>query len=139
MGFEIAEDAAERARFFADAGSSPEIAAGTRGRCRRVPATCSCLGDAVANLRHVRTQPRGRGVGLALPRAADVDAGIRLDRQPVAELGERFVREAGLEEHVRTSGQWSVVGGQWYTGRQFMLHWCFNSSCMRVIAARRES
>ena len=108
MGFEPAEDFAERAGLFADADhfekQRREHAAGAGQR----QGHALSLSDGVAHLGHVRAQPAGGGVGLALPRATDVDAGVGLDGQAVAELGEGLVRESRLEEH----GKSSVVSGQ---------------------------
>ena len=103
------KDFAQRAGLLADVGhfekQRRENAAGAGQGDRQAVAA----GDGVADAGEIRADPAAGHVGLALPRAADVDAGIGLDRQPMAQLGEGLVRELGLEKHAVVRCPWSVV------------------------------
>ena len=91
------EHAAERAGLFADQGHfAKKWRKHVAGASQRHGQTVS-LGNRVADLGEIRLQPAAGRFRLALPGAADVDAGVGLDRQAVAEIDERLVRELGLE------------------------------------------
>ena len=63
--------------------------------------------DGVADAFEIRPHPPASHVGLALPSAADIDARIGFDRQPMAQFAECLVRKLRLEEHAMES----VVSG----------------------------
>ena len=110
--FQALEYSAERAGLFADVGHFAKkwrkhVAGASQCRGQAV-----AVGDGVADLREIWLQPAAGRFRLALPRAADVDAGVRLDRQTVAELGERFVRELGLQHGCQVLVVSVVVGGE---------------------------
>ena len=55
----------------------------------------------VADVLEVAADRAAGRFGLAFPGAADVDAGLGLDGQPMAELAQGVRGESGGEEHVR--------------------------------------
>ena len=96
MRFETFEHAAERAGLLADQGHfAKKRWKHVAGASQRHGQTVS-VGNRIADLGKVRLQPAACRFRLALPCAADVDAGVGLNRQPMAEIGERFVRELRL-------------------------------------------
>ena len=107
MDFQATKDFAERACLLADVRHfEKQRRKHDTGASHRDGQAVSA-GDGVADSHEVGMDPATGDLGLALPGAADIDAGIGLDGQAVTQLRQGFVRELWLKEH--GGGPLSVV------------------------------